>query len=160
MGTDIPGTVADESINVDNSGKMSVGEMDFERPEYRRVVQLLIRKNSEGDTPLNLAIKNRNHRCFELMLSILLNAKDVFVSRQFLSDLRFMMELETNTVEAFFNSKFVENVATAAIVKVKWSIEEESVGIVTSSQLFTKMDIQAMTCPEEDEEKSEEKVVG
>lgn len=93
------------------------------------------------------------------MLSILLNAKDVFVSRQFLSELRNMMEMETNTVETFFDEKFVHNVATDAIVKVKWSIEEDYVGMTTSSQLFTKMDIQSITCPEEDGDNQEKKKV-
>jgi len=54
----------------------------------------LIRKNKDGDSPLNLAIRNKNFRCFELMLSILLNASDVFISRNFLNDLAVMIELE------------------------------------------------------------------
>lgn len=63
------------------------------------MVQLLIRKNKDGDSPLNLAIRNKNFRCFELMLSMLLNASDVFISRNFLNDLAFMIELEATTVE-------------------------------------------------------------
>ena len=66
----------------------------FDKPHFRRVVQLLVRKNKNGESPLNLAIKNKNFRCFELMLSILLNASDVFVSRNFLNDLAHMIEIE------------------------------------------------------------------
>ena len=120
------------------------------------MVQLLIRKNADGDTALNLAVKHKNFRCFELMLSILLNAKDSFISRQFLTDLRFMMEMETNVVESFFDQKFVTNVSTSAIEKVKWSIDADSVGMVTSSQLFTKDQIEELTYPAEDREDTEE----
>lgn len=86
--------------------EMQVGEDQphfSETPWFRRIVQLLIRKNLEGDSPLNLAIQNKNFRCFELMLSILNNARDVFVSKNFLSDLGQMIEMESKTVDQFFN---------------------------------------------------------
>ena len=111
---------------------------------------MLIRKNNDGDSPLNLAIRNKNFRCFELMLSILLNATDCFVSKNFLSDLGNMIELEAPTVELFFDKKLVDNVATKAIEKVKWSLEDSSVGIVVPSQLFTKEMIEEHTCPKDD----------
>ena len=123
----------------------------FEKPTFRRVVQLLIRKNKNGDSPLNLAIRNKNFRCFELMLSILLNAGDVFISRNFLNDLSFMIELEASTVEQFFERKLVDNFASKAIEKVKWTIDEESIGIVHSSQLFSKALIEKHTAPDEEE---------
>lgn len=43
---------------------------------------------------MNLAIRNKNFRCFEMMLSILLNASDAFVSRSFLRDMGYMIEIE------------------------------------------------------------------
>lgn len=57
------------------------------------------------------------------MLSILLNASDTFISRNFLSDLGNMMELEAVTVENFFERKLVDNFASIAIEKVKWTLE-------------------------------------
>lgn len=57
----------------------------------------------EGDSPLNLAIRNKNFRCFELMLSILLNANDVFISKNFLNDMGNILEVEAHTVEMFFD---------------------------------------------------------
>lgn len=121
----------------------------FEQPLFRRVVQLLIRKNQDGDSPLNLAIRNRNFRCFELMLSILLNAGDVFVSRNFLNDLGFMIEIEAQTVELFFDKKFVDNFASREIEKVRWTIEAERVEIVHSSQLFSIDLIEQFTAPKD-----------
>jgi len=59
------------------------------------------------------------------MLSILLNADDTFVSRNFLKDLGSMMELEAKTVEEFFERKLVDNFASMAIEKVKWTLEQE-----------------------------------
>ena len=83
----------------------------------------MLSKNKDGESALNLAIKQKNFRCFELMLSILLNAGDAFVSRNFLSDLGSMMELEAQTVESFFERKLVDNFASIAIEKVKWTLE-------------------------------------
>jgi len=59
------------------------------------------------------------------MLSILLNADDTFVSRNFLKDLGSMMELEAKTVEEFFERKLVDNFASMAIEKVRWTLEQE-----------------------------------
>ena len=95
-------------------------------------------KNSEGDTPLNLAIRNKSFRCFELMLSMLLQAQDSYVSRNFLSDLELMIGMESPTVDKFFDMKMVDNAASKAIEKIKWSLEEEKTSIVLQSQLFTK----------------------
>lgn len=105
----------------------------FDLPYFRRIVQLLIRKNADGDSPINLAIRYKNFRCFELMLSILLNASNTFVSRNFLSEVSIMLEIEAKTVEEFFNRKFVDNASSQAIEKVKWTIEEESKIIVLPS---------------------------
>lgn len=109
---------------------------------------------------MNLAIKNKNFRCFELMLSILINAKDAFVSRSFLNDLGYMMDIEATVVELFFNNKLVDNFSSMAIEKVKWTIEEDSIGILVPSQLITKEKIEEHTCPpENDEKKTEEKQI-
>lgn len=121
--------------------------VSFEAPWFRRVVQLLTRKNMEGDSPLNLAIRNKNFRCFELMLSILVNANDVFVSKSFLRDLGYMIEIEASTIDLFFDTKMVDNIASKRIEKVKWTIEKESIGMLLSSQLFTKEKIEEYTCP-------------
>ena len=72
----------------------------------------------------------KSFRCFELMLSILTNATDVFVSKNFLLDLGFMLDVEAKTVDKFFDEKMVENESTRDIEKVRWTIEEESVRIV------------------------------
>ena len=64
------------------------------------------------------------------MLSILTNATDVFVSKNFLLDLGFMLDVEAKTVDKFFDEKMVENESTRDIEKVRWTIEEESVRIV------------------------------
>lgn len=162
LGTTQPGEVGEITGIHDNMREMQVGEDQphfSETPWFRRIVQLLIRKNLEGDSPLNLAIQNKNFRCFELMLSILNNARDVFVSKNFLSDLGQMIEMESKTVDQFFNQKFVENKATIDIEKVKWTIEEESVGIVLKSQLFTPAMIEEITCPPSDGEQEEEEEV-
>lgn len=133
---------------LDSSSKHFKGMLPFDQPWFRRVVQLLIRKNKDGDSPLNLAIRNRNFRCFELMLSILLNSTDTFVSRNFLNDLGFMIEIEAQTVELFFDKKFVDNFASRVIEKVKWTIDSERVGIVHSSQLFSIDLIEKFTAPQ------------
>lgn len=57
------------------------------------------------------------------MLSILINANDAFVSRSFLSDLGYMMDIEATVVELFFSNKLVDNFSSMAIEKVKWTIE-------------------------------------
>ena len=75
----------------------------------------------------------KSFRCFELMLSILTNATDVFVSKNFLLDLGFMLDVEAKTVDKFFDEKMVENESTRDIEKVRWTIEEESVRIVLKS---------------------------
>lgn len=75
----------------------------------------------------------KSFRCFELMLSILTNATDVFVSKNFLLDLGFMLDVEAKTVDKFFDEKMVENESTRDIEKVRWIIEEESVRIVLKS---------------------------
>lgn len=73
-----------------------------------------------------------------MMLSILLNASDAFVSKSFLRDMGYMLEIEAPVVEQFFNRKLVDNKASMQIEKVKWTIEKESVGMLLTSQLFTK----------------------
>ena len=103
-GSATPGEVGDTfSQTVGEIGIEAKSGSAFETPWFKRMVQLLIRKNLEGDSPLNLAIRNKNFRCFELMLSILLNANDVFISKNFLSDMSNMLEVEANTVETFFD---------------------------------------------------------
>ena len=106
---------------------------------------------------MNLAIHAQNFRCFELMLSILLNARETFISRNFLADLRSMLDMEAPSVDMFFDSKMVETKACSDIDKVRWTIEDEFVQIPLKSQLFTRKDIHRVTCPrlEEDEEAEE-----
>ena len=84
------------------------------------------------------------------MLSILLNATDAFVSRSFLKDLGYMIEIEATTVDQFFNSKLVDNLASKKIEKVKWTIDKDAVGILVPSQLITKDQIELHTCPPDD----------
>ena len=128
--TDEPGEI--NELEHDNK----VGSDRFNTPQFRRIVYCLISKDKDGESALNLAIKQRNFRCFELMLSIVLNASDTFVSRNFLSDLGSMMELEAQTVETFFEKKLVDNFASMAIEKVKWTIEPEQKTIVHATQIF------------------------
>ena len=47
-----------------------------------------------------------------------------------------MIEMESKTVDKFFDMKMVDNAASKAIEKIKWSLEEEKTSIVLQSQLF------------------------
>ena len=57
--------------------------------------------------------------------------------------------MESTTVDKFFDMKMVDNAASKAIEKIKWSLEEEKTSIVLQSQLFTKEMIEQYTCPED-----------
>lgn len=140
-------TVPGETNELEEQGPRGFTQSTFTKPWFRRIVQLMILKNQDGESPLNLAIKNRSFRCFELMLSLLLNASDTFISHNFLKDLGAMMELEATTVEQFFERKLVDNFASMAIEKVKWTLEQETKVIVHHTQLFNSKLIEKHTAP-------------
>ena len=111
-------------------------------------MQLLLKKDDDGYSPLNLAIKDKNYRCFELMLSMLIRADDTFISSHLLKNLNQILEMETPTIEMFFNTKAVDNVACKKIEKVRWNLEDkDSVSLSFPTQLFTVDDIEKECCP-------------
>ena len=102
-------------------------------------------KNDNGLTPINLAIKDKNFRCLELLLSIGLHDENSGISETFLSDFRFLVKNQIAMGDKFFAEKFIKSVSCERIQKVRWNIDDEEISLVLPSQLFTTSMIESHT---------------